>query len=73
MGKVMESVKAREKEKHLDTQEFIGILLWYIKESSNIAQEFNRAMSNMNEAFNSAVADYKAKEAEKAQKVTAVK
>lgn len=73
MGKVMESVKAREKEKHLDTEEFIGILLWYIKESSNIAQEFNRAMSNMNEAFNSAVADYKAKEAEKAQKVTAVK
>ena len=73
MGKVMESVKAREKEKHLDTEEFIGILLWYIKESSNIAQEFNRAMSNMNEAFNSAVADYKAKEAEKAQKTTTVK
>ena len=73
MGKVLENVKAREKKKHLDTEEFIGVLLWYIKESSNIAQEFNRAMSNINEAFNSAVADYKAKEAEKCQRITEIK
>lgn len=73
MGKVLENVKAREKERHLNTEEFIGVLLWYIKESSNIAQEFSRAMSNINEAFNSAVADYKAKEERKCQRTTEIR
>lgn len=65
MGKVEEFVKEREAEKHLDTEEFIGILMWFIKESSKIEQEFVKAKGDLNEAFNEAIAEFKQKEATK--------
>lgn len=52
MGKVEEFVKEREAEKHLDTEEFIGILRWYINESGKIDKQFVDAKSDLNYAFN---------------------
>lgn len=52
MGKVEEFVKEREAEKHLDTEEFIEILRWYIDESGKIDKQFVDAKSDLNNAFN---------------------
>ena len=73
MGKIEKQVQEHEKEKHLDTEELIGVLLWYIRESNNIAKEFTRALGDLNEAFNSTMAEYKAKEETKCQTVKIAK
>ena len=67
MGIIEKQVQAHEKEKHLDTEDFIGILTWFIKESAKIEQEFVKAKSDLNAAFNEAIADFKQKEADKCQ------
>ena len=67
MGIIEKQVQAHEKEKHLDTEDFIGILTWYIKESAKIEQEFVKAKGDLNAAFNEAIAEFKQKEADKCQ------
>lgn len=67
MGIIEKQVQKHEKEKHLDTEDFIGILTWYIKESAKIEQEFVKAKSDLNAAFNEAIAEFKQKEADKCQ------
>lgn len=67
MGIIEKQVQEHEKEKHLDTEDFIGILTWYIKESAKIEQEFVKAKSDLNAAFNEAIAEFKQKEADKCQ------
>ena len=67
MGIIEKQVQAHEKEKHLDTEDFIGILTWFIKESAKIEQEFVKAKGELNAAFNEAIADFKQKEADKCQ------
>lgn len=63
MGIIEKQVQQREKEKHLDTEDFIGILTWFIKESAKIEQEFVKAKGDLNAAFNEAIAEFKQKEA----------
>lgn len=65
MGIIEKQVQAHEKEKHLDTEDFIGILTWFIKESAKIEQEFVKAKGELNAAFNEAIAEFKQKEADK--------
>lgn len=65
MGIIEKQVQEHEKEKHLDTEDFIGILTWYIKESAKIEQEFVKAKGDLNAAFNEAIAEFKQKEATK--------
>lgn len=65
MGIIEKQVREHEKEKHLDTEDFIGILTWYIKESAKIEQEFVKAKGDLNAAFNEAIAEFKQKEADK--------
>lgn len=65
MGIIEKQVQQREKEKHLDTEDFIGILTWFIKESAKIEQEFVKAKGDLNAAFNEAIAEFKQKGAEK--------
>ena len=67
MGIIEKQVQEHEKEKHLDTEDFIGILTWFIKESAKIEQEFVKAKSDLNAAFNEAIAEFKQKEADKCQ------
>lgn len=67
MGIIEKKVQEHEKEKHLDTEDFIGILTWFIKESAKIEQEFVRAKGDLNAAFNEAIAEFKQKEADKCQ------
>lgn len=67
MGIIEKQVQAHEKEKHLDTEDFIGILTWFIKESAKIEQEFVKAKGELNAAFNEAIAEFKQKEADKCQ------
>lgn len=55
MGAIEKQVKQREHEKHLDTDEFIGVLLWFIRESGKIEQEFVKAKSELNEEFNTKI------------------
>ena len=65
MGIIEKQVQEHEKEKHLDTEDFIGILTWFIKESAKIDQEFVKAKGDLNAAFNEAIAEFKQKEADK--------
>ena len=65
MGIIEKQVQEHEKEKHLDTEDFIGILTWFIKESAKIDQEFVKAKGDLNVAFNEAIAEFKQKEADK--------
>lgn len=65
MGIIEKQVLEHEKEKHLDTEDFIGILTWFIKESAKIEQEFVKAKGDLNAAFNEAIAEFKQKEADK--------
>lgn len=65
MGIIEKQVQEHEKEKHLDTEDFIGILTWFIKESAKIEQEFVKAKGELNAAFNEAIAEFKQKEATK--------
>jgi len=67
MGIIEKQVQEHEKEKHLDTEDFIGILTWFIKESAKIEQEFVKAKRDLNAAFNEAIAEFKQKEADKCQ------
>lgn len=67
MGIIKKQVQEHEKEKHLDTEDFIGILTWFIKESAKIEQEFVKAKGELNAAFNEAIAEFKQKEADKCQ------
>ena len=67
MGIIEKQVQEHEKEKHLDTEDFIGILTGFIKESAKIEQEFVKAKSELNAAFNEAIAEFKQKEADKCQ------
>ncbi len=67
MGIIEKQVQEHEKEKHLDTEDFIGILTWFIKESAKIEQEFVKAKGELNAAFNEAIAEFKQKEADKCQ------
>lgn len=73
MGIIEKQVQEHEKEKHLDTEDFIGILTWYIKESAKIEQEFVKAKSELNTAFNEAIAEFKQKEADKCQETIILK
>ena len=67
MGIIEKQVQEHEKEKNLDTEDFIGILTWFIKESAKIEQEFVKAKGELNAAFNEAIAEFKQKEADKCQ------
>ena len=67
MGIIEKQVQEHEKEKHLDTEDFIGILTWFIRESAKIEQEFVKAKGELNAAFNEAIAEFKQKEADKCQ------
>ena len=67
MGIIEKQVQEHEKEKHLDTEDFIGVLTWYIKESAKIEREFVKAKSDLNAAFNETIAEFKQKEADKCQ------
>ena len=67
MGIIEKQVQEHEKEKHLDTEDFIGILTWFIRESAKIEQEFVKAKGDLNAAFNEAIAEFKQKEADKCQ------
>lgn len=62
MGKVEKFVKTKEKEKHATTEEFIDTLKWYIKACQDADQEWARAKNDLAEAFNSRIAELKAKE-----------
>lgn len=62
MGKIMEEIEERQREKHLQTDEFIGILYWYIKACDEMALEFVKARNDLNEAFNRAIDEWKTKE-----------
>lgn len=73
MGIIEKQVQEHEKEKHLDTEDFIGILTWYIKESAKIEQEFVKAKRDLNAAFNEAIAEFKQKEADKCQETIILK
>lgn len=73
MGIIEKQVQEHEKEKHLDTEDFIGILTWYIKESAKIEQEFVKAKGDLNAAFNEAIAEFKQKEADKCQETIILK
>lgn len=64
VGKVMESVQAREKKKHLTTEEYIGLLRWYIEASEKLRQEWIRSMADLNEAFNTRIHELKEKQEE---------
>ena len=52
MGKVAKEVEKREKEKHLNTEEYISLLHWYINECSKLNKEFVEARNNLTAAFN---------------------
>ena len=65
MGIIEKQVREHEKKKHLDTEDFIGVLTWFIKESAKIEQEFVKAKGELNAAFNEAIAEFKQKEADK--------
>lgn len=73
MGIIEKQVQEHEKEKHLDTEDFIGILTWFIKESAKIEQEFVKAKGELNAAFNEAIAEFKQKEADKCQETIILK
>lgn len=73
MGIIEKQVQEHEKEKHLDTEDFIGILTWFIKESAKIEQEFVMAKGELNAAFNEAIAEFKQKEADKCQETIILK
>lgn len=73
MGIIEKQVLEHEKEKHLDTEDFIGILTWFIKESAKIEQEFVKAKGDLNAAFNEAIAEFKQKEADKCQETIVLK
>ena len=61
MGKVLKSVKRHEAEKHVTTEEFIGILRWYIQEGAKLDAAHTRAKNDLTEAYNSRIAELKAK------------
>lgn len=73
MGIIEKQVQEHEKEKHLDTEDFIGILTWFIKESAKIEQEFVKAKGDLNAAFNEAIAEFKQKEADKCAETIVLK
>lgn len=52
MGKVEKFVKEHEAERHLGTDELIGIMNWYIQEMARIDRECNSAKWNIQEAYN---------------------
>lgn len=60
MGKVEKFVKKQETEKHKTTSEFIDTLLWYCEAMNKTMADFIRATNDINEAFNSRVAEIKA-------------
>ena len=64
MGKVLKSVQEHEKEKHLTTEEYIGLLRWYIEASEKLRNDWIRSMSDLNEAFNTRIKELKEKQEE---------
>lgn len=52
MGKVLKEVEKREKKKHIDTDDYISLLHWYIQESAKIDREFIEARNSITEAYN---------------------
>ena len=64
MGKVEKFVKTKEKEKHATTEEFIGLLRWYIEASEKLRQDWIRSMADLNEAFNTRIHELKEKQEE---------
>lgn len=71
MGKVEEFVRAKEKEKHATTEEFIDTLKWYIKSTEELRSDWIRSQAALNEAFNQRIHEINEKMAEQAQEVTA--
>lgn len=61
MGKIMKQIEAREKEKHLQTDEFISVLWWYIKACEDLRKEYTKSMNDLNEAFNAAMKERREK------------
>lgn len=59
MGKVEKFVQKREKEKHLDTQEIIGVMQWYIQEMAKLNQQANEDRRNLTEAYNARLQELK--------------
>ena len=64
MGKVEKFVKKREQEKHITTEEFMGLTRWYIEECNKLDVQWASDKNNLNEAFKSRLAELKAKEVE---------
>lgn len=65
MGKVEKFVRAKEKEKHTTTEEYIDTLCWYVKACQDLDQEWVRSKNDLQEAFKSRIAELKAKETSK--------
>lgn len=54
----------REKNR-METLEFIGILLWYIKTMQETTRDFIKAQNDINEVFNERIKPYRPPEEEK--------
>jgi hypothetical protein len=61
MGAIMKQIEAREREKHLQTDEFIAILYWYIKACEDLRKEYTKSMNDLNEAFNTVMQERREK------------
>lgn len=51
MGIIEKQVQEHEKEKHIDTLEFIKTLLWYMDSTEKVRREWIEAQSNINAAY----------------------
>ena len=59
MGKVEKFVKKKEKEKHLGTEDLIGIMNWYIQEMAKLDKQFAEEKNNLTEAYNARLQELK--------------
>lgn len=71
MGKILEKVEKREK--HLDTDDYISLLHWYIKECDKINKQYDDALYDLlNEKIrdrNKLVEEFNSKRREMAENV----
>ena len=63
MGKIEEFVKAKEKEKHLTTEEYIDLLRWYAESMNKLLKQHTEDVNNLNEAFNARIKELKEEQA----------
>ena len=60
MGKVEKFVKKKAAERHLTTEEYIGLIKWYIEECNKLDVQWANDKSNLNEAFKARMEELKA-------------